>query len=47
MVQAYCMKCLTKKEMTDPKRIPMNNGKPATHGTCPSSGTKMFRIGKG
>ncbi|MFH1647936.1 MAG: DUF5679 domain-containing protein, partial [Chloroflexota bacterium] len=22
------------------------NGKPATQGTCPTCGTKMFRIGK-
>ncbi|HJX13148.1 MAG TPA: DUF5679 domain-containing protein [Dehalococcoidales bacterium] len=24
----------------------MKNGKPATQGTCPTCGTKMFRIGK-
>jgi len=46
MVQAYCMKCRTKKEMKDPKAITMKNGKPATQGTCPTCGTKMFRIGK-
>ncbi|MEC8856972.1 MAG: DUF5679 domain-containing protein, partial [Chloroflexota bacterium] len=23
----------------------MKNGKPATQGTCPSCGTKVFRIG--
>ena len=46
MVQAYCMKCRTKKEMKDSKSITMKNGKPATQGTCPSCGTKMFRIGK-
>ena len=27
------------------KAIIMKNGKPATQGTCPSCGTKMFRIG--
>ena len=46
MVQAYCMKCRTKKEMKDAKSITMKNGKPATQGTCPSCGTKMFRINK-
>ena len=46
MVQAYCMKCRTKKEMKNSKAITMKNGKPATQGTCPSCGTKMFRIGK-
>jgi hypothetical protein len=24
----------------------MKNGKPATEGTCPVCGTKMFKIGK-
>jgi RNase P subunit RPR2 len=46
MVQAYCVKCRSKKEMKNPKAITMKNGKPATQGTCPSCGTKMFRIGK-
>ncbi|MFC2001588.1 DUF5679 domain-containing protein [Chloroflexota bacterium] len=45
MVQAYCVKCRSKKEMKD-SNITMKNGKPATQGTCPSCGTKMFRIGK-
>jgi len=45
-MQAYCMKCRAKKEMKDPKAITMKNGKPATQGTCPTCGTKMFRIGK-
>ena len=47
MVQAYCVKCRSKKEMNDSKAITMKNGKPATQGVCPSCGTKMFRIGKG
>ncbi len=45
-MQAYCVKCRVKREMKDPKAITMKNGKPATQGTCPSCGTKMFRIGK-
>ena len=45
-MQAYCVKCRAKKEMKDPKSITMKNGKPATQGTCPTCGTKMFRIGK-
>jgi hypothetical protein len=45
-MQAYCVKCRAKKEMKDAKAITMKNGKPATQGTCPSCGTKMFRIGK-
>jgi len=46
-MQAYCMKCKAKREMKDAKAITMKNGKPATQGTCPTCGTKMFRIGKG
>ena len=45
-MQAYCMKCRTKREMKDAKSITMKNGKPATQGVCPVCGTKMFRIGK-
>jgi len=26
--------------------VTMKNGKPATQGTCPVCGTKMFKIGK-
>ena len=46
-MQAYCVKCRTKREMRDAKSITMKNGKPATQGVCPTCGTKMFRIGKG
>ncbi len=46
MAQAYCVKCRKKVEIKDPKAITMKNGRPATQGTCPSCGTKVFRIGK-
>jgi len=45
-MQAYCVKCRTKREMKNAKVITMKNGKPATQGVCPVCGTKMFRIGK-
>jgi hypothetical protein len=45
-VEAYCVKCKAKREMKDAKQITMKNGKPATQGTCPVCGTKMFKIGK-
>ncbi len=45
-MEAYCVKCRSKREMKDAKAITMKNGKPATQGVCPSCGTKMFRIGK-
>lgn len=46
MVEAYCVKCKAKREMKDPEAVTMKNGKPATKGTCPECGTKVFRIGK-
>ena len=45
-MEAYCVKCRTKREMSDAKAITMKNGKPATQGVCPTCATKMFRIGK-
>ena len=45
-MQAYCVKCRAKREMRGSQSITMKNGKPATQGTCPVCGTKMFRIGK-
>lgn len=45
MVEAYCVKCKAKKEMKNPEQVTMKNNKPATTGTCPDCGTKMFRIG--
>jgi hypothetical protein len=44
-VNGYCMKCKAKRDMEDPKKVMMKNGKPATSGTCPKCGTKMFKIG--
>ena len=40
------MKCKVKREMANPQAVTMKNGRPATQGKCPTSGTKMFRIGK-
>lgn len=45
MVQAYCVKCKSKREMRNPTKTTMNGGRKATKGTCPVCGTKMFRIG--
>jgi DNA-directed RNA polymerase subunit RPC12/RpoP len=44
-VQAYCVKCRKKVEVKNPEKITMKNGKPATKGSCPNCGTKVFRIG--
>jgi hypothetical protein len=45
-VEGYCLKDKKKVEMQDPKPITMKNGKPATVGTCPVCGTKIYKIGK-
>ena len=44
-MQAYCVKCKTKREMAKPVKVTMKNGRPATRGTCPVCGTGMYRIG--
>ncbi len=41
----YCVKCKAKQEMKGEEKITMKNGRPATKGTCPVCGTKMFKIG--
>jgi hypothetical protein len=43
--EACCVKCKAKREMKGARQVTMKNGKPATEGTCPVCGTKMFRIG--
>jgi len=45
-VSGYCLKCKAQKEIKDAQAITMKNGKPATTGTCPTCGTKIFKIGK-
>ena len=44
-VEAYCMKCKSKRVMRNAKSITMKNGRKAKKGTCPECGTGMFRIG--
>ena len=44
--EGYCVKCKAKKDIVDPQDITMKNGRPATQGTCPDCGTKIFKIGK-
>ena len=45
-MEAYCVKCKSKKEIKGAKSITMKNGKPATQGVCPTCGTKMSRFQK-
>ncbi|MDO8551254.1 MAG: DUF5679 domain-containing protein [bacterium] len=45
MASMYCVKCRAKKDVQNPQRVTMKNGKPASQANCPDCGTKMFRIG--
>lgn len=45
-MEAYCLKCREKREMSNEEPVTLKNGRPATKGDCPARGTKMFRIGK-
>lgn len=45
MVQAYCVKCRKMVEMKNPQQVALKNGRPAVRGTCPETGTTVFRIG--
>ena len=44
-VQGWCVKCKAKRDMKDPERVTLKNGRPATKGVCPVCGTKMTKIG--
>ena len=47
-MEAYCVKCKAKREMKDPKTVDMKGKggtmRKAATGTCPTCGTKMFKI---
>ena len=46
LMEAYCFKCRTKRQIKNPQSVTLKNGRPATQGSCPVCGTKVFRIGK-
>ena len=45
-MEAYCVKCKTKREILDPQPVFTANGGPATKGRCPVCGTNLFRMGE-
>lgn len=45
-METYCLKCKEKREIKDPQATFYSNGVPATSGTCPVCGTKMFKVGR-
>ena len=44
-MEAYCVKCKTKREIKEATPVFTKNGVPATRGVCPVCGTSMFRMG--
>ena len=45
-MEAYCMKCKTKREIQEPVAAFNAKGSPVTLGTCPVCGTKLYRMGR-
>lgn len=44
-MEAYCLKEKRKRNMDNPIKVKMKNGRAAFKGTCEVCGTKMFKIG--
>jgi DNA topoisomerase-1 len=45
-MEAYCMKCKTKREIQDPVASFNAKGSPVTTGVCPVCGTRLYRMGR-
>ncbi len=45
-MEAYCMKCKTKREIVNPQASFNTAGAPVTKGTCGVCGTTLYRIGR-
>ncbi len=45
-MEAYCVKCKQKREIQDPQPAFTASGSPATRGTCPVCGSKLYRMGR-
>ncbi len=43
-MDAYCVKCKSKRQIQDGQKVTMKNGRPAMKGTCPECGTGLYRI---
>src|SRR5512142_224679 len=44
-MEAYCVKCKTKREIQNPQPLFNSRGSPYTKGTCPVCGTNIMRLG--
>jgi len=45
-LEAYCVKCKTKREINAPQAVFTVSGTPATRGSCPVCGTTIVRMGR-
>jgi DNA topoisomerase-1 len=45
-MEAYCMKCKTKREMLEAEATFNSASAPVTRGKCPECGTAMYRTGR-
>ncbi len=45
-LEAYCVKCKTKRPIQNPEPYFTPTGRPAVRGTCPVCGTKLVRLGR-
>ena len=45
-MEAYCVKCKTKREMSEPQAVFTSTGAPATKGRCSVCGTNLYRMGE-
>ncbi len=45
-LQAYCVKCKTKRDMQEAEAVYTKTGAPATRGVCTECGTNLFRMGE-
>ena len=43
-MEAWCVKCKAKREISEGKEVTMKNGRKAMKGKCPKCGTGMYRI---
>ena len=44
-IEAYCVKCRTKRVMQAPQAVFTKTGTPGTRGSCPECSTNLFRMG--
>ena len=44
MTEAYCVKCKSKRTMSNAAPVTMKNGRKAMKGSCPTCSTEMRRI---